>query len=231
MKTSNQKGFTLVELSIVLVIIGLLIGGILAAQSMITTTKIQSFVRQIGQFDAAIATFEDKFGGIPGDAVSLSGGDGDGIIEGASNGMTGERGRFWSDLGSNGLKNEDGATYAANGTTIGTNVPVAKIGNGIGVWPGYNTGATTGVEKGNYYRVGGGIAAALTAVKGLKAADGLAIDIKMDNGTATSGNVINQFNLTTADGDYNASGALPATYADDTSIFAIRMGSVTGALK
>ena len=57
-KSQTREGFTLVELSIVLVIIGLLIGGILVAQSMIGTTKIQALVRQIGQFDAAHNNFK-----------------------------------------------------------------------------------------------------------------------------------------------------------------------------
>ena len=52
-----KKGFTLVELSIVLVIIGLLIGGILVAQSMIHTAKIQNTVRLIQQMDTAVSNF------------------------------------------------------------------------------------------------------------------------------------------------------------------------------
>ena len=50
----NKNGFTLVELSIVLVIIGLLIGGILVAQSMIGTAKITAFTRQVQQADIAV---------------------------------------------------------------------------------------------------------------------------------------------------------------------------------
>ena len=67
MNNEFKKGFTLVELSIVLVIIGLLIGGILVAQSLIDSTKMQAFIRQTGQYDSAIALFEDKFGDLPGD--------------------------------------------------------------------------------------------------------------------------------------------------------------------
>ena len=62
-----KKGFTLVELSIVLVIIGLLVGGILTAQSLIDSAKMQSFVRQMGQLDAAVASFESRYRNIPGD--------------------------------------------------------------------------------------------------------------------------------------------------------------------
>lgn len=74
-----KKGFTLVEISIVLVIIGLLIGGILAAQSMIETSVINAQVRQFGQFDAMVMSFKAKYNYLPGDAPAF-GGNGDGAI-------------------------------------------------------------------------------------------------------------------------------------------------------
>jgi prepilin-type N-terminal cleavage/methylation domain-containing protein len=74
-----KQGFTLVELSIVLVIIGLLIGGILVAQSMIDTSKIEAQVRQIGQFDSAVANFVTKYNSLPGDSPQF-GGNGTGVI-------------------------------------------------------------------------------------------------------------------------------------------------------
>ena len=62
-----KKGFTLVELAIVLVIIGLLIGGILVAQSMVSTTRIHSQVTQLQQLDTAIQNFQTKYNSLPGD--------------------------------------------------------------------------------------------------------------------------------------------------------------------
>lgn len=63
-----KNGFTLVELSIVLVIIGLLIGGILVGQSLIDSTKINQAVRQIQQYDIAVSQFQNKFRQLPGDS-------------------------------------------------------------------------------------------------------------------------------------------------------------------
>lgn len=64
---NSQAGFTLVEIAIVLIIIGLLIGGIIKGQAMIKNAKVK---RLVGDFDgmrAAILTYQDKFGMLPGD--------------------------------------------------------------------------------------------------------------------------------------------------------------------
>ena len=90
----NKRGFTLVELSIVLVIIGLLIGGILVAQSMIGATKAQSFVRHVQQFDIAVQNFQTKYNGLPGDVISF-GGNGDGKIITNNESFDGETANFW----------------------------------------------------------------------------------------------------------------------------------------
>ena len=63
----KREGFTLVELSIVL-IIGLLIGGILAGQSMVDTSRVQSQIRQLQQFDIAASNFKLNYNRLPGDA-------------------------------------------------------------------------------------------------------------------------------------------------------------------
>lgn len=85
----NQKGFTLVEIAIVLVIIGLLIGGILRGRTFIENAKIKSVIKTAESLTASIYAYQDRYGFLPGDdntantrwgAVS---GNGDGIFTAA----------------------------------------------------------------------------------------------------------------------------------------------------
>ena len=212
MNKNSQKGFTLVELSIVLVIIGLLIGGILAAQSMIGTAKIQALVRQVGQFDAAVTNFQTKFNGLPGDvnAVSAAGGgaglsDGNGLITSTGSGtasatFSGEIGTFWHDLSISGFSTNGNGT---NGTTfvqtlaagplvvsgVNANAPKAAGGASTGTFVGFGAGTS------NYYMLGttgntsnaGAWVPAVGGTGAVKPTDALAIDTKMDDGVPTSG--------------------------------------------
>src|SRR3990172_13141075 len=66
-KQQHQKGFTLVELALVMVIIGLLIGGILKGQQLVTNARATSTVSQTRQIEAATTTFQDSYGALPGD--------------------------------------------------------------------------------------------------------------------------------------------------------------------
>jgi prepilin-type N-terminal cleavage/methylation domain-containing protein len=66
-KTSAQSGFTLVEIAIVLVIIGLLLGGILKGQEMITQAKIKNIVNDFNGITAAMNSYQDRYRAIPGD--------------------------------------------------------------------------------------------------------------------------------------------------------------------
>lgn len=67
--TSNQTGFTLVELAIVMTIIGLLIGGVLKGQEMIANARLTATIAQIKSYYAAVETFRDRFDQLPGDMV------------------------------------------------------------------------------------------------------------------------------------------------------------------
>jgi prepilin-type N-terminal cleavage/methylation domain-containing protein len=62
-----KQAFTLVELAIVIVIIGLLVGGVLAGQELIAQAKVRAQLKQFQDFDAAVATFRSKYDFLPGD--------------------------------------------------------------------------------------------------------------------------------------------------------------------
>ncbi len=63
----KQNGFTLVEISIVMIVIGLLIGGVLGGLVMIENMKINSTIQFLGNVESAAIKFNDAFGRIPGD--------------------------------------------------------------------------------------------------------------------------------------------------------------------
>lgn len=73
MKTrSTQKGFTLVELAIVMTIIGLLIGGVLKGQELMQNARVTSTVAQVKAYEAAVTTFRDKYDATPGDMTNAN---------------------------------------------------------------------------------------------------------------------------------------------------------------
>src|SRR5436190_9268805 len=91
----KQTGFTLVEIAIVLVIIGLLLGGILKGQEMITQAKIKNVVADFSGISAAYYGYQDRYRAIPGDdpgaaarwavAPAATSGNGNGIVAGTYN--------------------------------------------------------------------------------------------------------------------------------------------------
>ena len=92
----NQTGFTLVEIAIVLVIIGLLLGGILKGQEMITQAKIKNVVADFSGVSAAYYGYQDRYKAIPGDdpgalarwataSPAVVSGNGNGVVGGSYN--------------------------------------------------------------------------------------------------------------------------------------------------
>jgi len=91
-KRSGQSGFTLVEIAIVLVIIGLLLGGILKGQEMITNAKTKNVINDFNGVTAAVNSYQDRYRALPGDELNATvaarwpgppiavGGDGNGAL-------------------------------------------------------------------------------------------------------------------------------------------------------
>ena len=68
MTTAHRTyGFTLVEISVVFVIIGLIIGGIFMGNDMIKSSQLRGVLKDIEQFNAATNTFQEKYNALPGD--------------------------------------------------------------------------------------------------------------------------------------------------------------------
>ena len=151
--THAHYGFTLIELSIVLVIIGLIIGGILVGQDLIKAAEVRGQLGQIEKYNTLVNAFRGKYGYLPGDIpppyatqfgfLARSGttadGDGDGILSGcvyqwASFGC--ETALFWKDLGNADLVEGDFSNIVdGSGSNMIISatfnpLPLAKIGNG-----------------------------------------------------------------------------------------------------
>lgn len=69
---SQQSGFTLVEIAIVLVIIGLLLGGVLKGQELINSAKVKAFANDFRNIQAALYGYQDRYKAIPGDHAAAA---------------------------------------------------------------------------------------------------------------------------------------------------------------
>lgn len=150
-RTSKQSGFTLVELAIVIVIIGLIVGGILVGQDLIKAATVRATLSDLEKYNSAATTFRTKYGGLPGDLLAayatqfgfVTGagrtgaaaiGDGNGLVEGCAANSTViacETALFWNDMSIAGLIPQRLVTYQAAAVT-----PPAAIGT-IALMQGY----------------------------------------------------------------------------------------------
>lgn len=110
-KHKNNQGFSIIELAVVIIIIGLIIGGILTGADLIKSAKRQEVIKEYGKFDAAFNNFVMKYNGLPGDMdkatlywPTATNGNGDGRInDTGSFAATGEEHYAWQDLSLSGF--------------------------------------------------------------------------------------------------------------------------------
>jgi prepilin-type N-terminal cleavage/methylation domain-containing protein len=207
----SQAGFTLVELAIVMIIIGLLIAGVLKGQALIANARVTSTVAQTKASEAATTTFRDTYNFIPGDMTNPNvrlpncaalpcsfNGNGDGkIAQTPANAPSNESLAFWPQLYVAGL-----VTGIQPGNQVfGGDMPEAKIsGVGIGVGSssippvaadfGANLIGATMPQNGMYLVFTNSPTAAQgAATVALTPDQALRIDTKLDDGLPDTGDV------------------------------------------
>ena len=182
--TRKTQGFTLVEIAIVLVIIGLLLGGILKGQEMINQAKIKNVIADFSGVSAAYHGYQDRYRAIPGDdpnaatrwaaAPAAVPGTGNGVLGGAYNaaadvaGDAGESRRWWDHLRRAGFV-----------SGAGTQQPFNAVTGMIGVQTG---DAAAGTAM-------GGISGLMMCSANLPDKIAIAVDTQMDDGVPASGTV------------------------------------------
>lgn len=180
----QQSGFTLIELAIVLVIIGLLLGGVLKGQELINSAKVKNIASELKNTQIYIYSYQDKFRALPGDdraatahlspSTGVTNGDGDGVIEGAWNSTTAadESFNFWQQIRLAGL--DTGPTDKTATTYLPTN----------------NEGGRIGVQSNPQNTITGLTGSYAVCTEGVVGKMARELDTQLDDGVTTSGSVM-----------------------------------------
>jgi len=215
----KQSGFTLIEIAIVLVIIGLLLGGVLKGQELINSAKVKNLATDFKNIPVYIYGYQDKFRALPGDdiaAVSHVGataghnGNANGVINGAWDSATpaDETQMFWEHIRLAGL---------ATGPTTGDLLPTNSVGGLIGLTngginnpdPAY-AGTPATALRGSYILCSAGILGKFAKQ----------LDIQMDDGNPIGGSM-RSFSQTARGAALTAPSANPL---DDATSYVVCMG-------
>lgn len=229
----NQSGFTLIEMAIVLVIIGLLLGGVLKGQELINSAKVKNLATDFKNIPVYIYGYQDKFRALPGDDKAadthVTGtvctttvgtcSPGDGVINGAwnadkANASTTESILFWQHVRLAGLAT--GSTTPASPDYI----PVNASGGIIGIMSGttdltkaaINDG--TNAIRGSYVICSSGILGKF--VKQL--------DLQMDDGNTAGGSMMATPVTGYAIGAQATTAATATADIDDAASYIVCMG-------
>ncbi len=189
---NRQNGVTLIELSIVIVILGLLVGVVMGGQSLLLSMKIRSVVANVKGFMIATDNFREKYNSLPGDMVdaseywadcdtpaTLCNGNGNERIESG-----GEDLRVWQQLADSDMIEGD---YTGSGSfEVDVNLPPSRFTDS-GYIMYYNSALYGSSSNAIQF---GGISSTDTRLPILNARDAMSVDILMDDGLAASGDVV-----------------------------------------
>ena len=197
----KQTGFTLIELAIVLVIIGLLLGGVLRGQELINSAKVKNLANDFRSIPVYIYGYQDKFKALPGDdgradthVGANKKGNGDGALGGnwfdAGANNASEAYQFWAHVRLANLAT--GPTDIANADWRPTNAD----GNPIGIMAGTNVAASAAMKdaaatpqaiKGSY----------IICSKGILGKYVTQLDVTLDDGNSGTGAMMAAVNAAT----------------------------------
>ncbi|VAW79274.1 hypothetical protein MNBD_GAMMA12-453 [hydrothermal vent metagenome] len=173
---NKNSGFTLVEISIVLVIIGLLIGGVLKGQEMINNAKINRIASDFESVAAAIFSYQDRYRTLPGDDNRANARWGTGVVNGNSNGtVTGG----WSST-----TNTDESRIFWQHLRNSNMVPGAGTGADSYAQPKNSYGGIIGVQVNAY-----GMSGIVVCMSNITGPNAEIIDNKLDDGIPSTGSV------------------------------------------
>lgn len=211
--SASEKGFTLVELAIALMVIGLLIGGVLKGKELIENARITRVLRDIESYETATRIFDNTYGALPGDiknpglrlpnctaAPCSTTGDGNGWIGpsvcisscglSASAIMNMENRRYWLHLAvANMISGVDAGGTSTEG--FGVNFPESTVGGGYVMLYGVALSDPNYTDFNmNAIRLVSNLSSTLFTSPVITARQALQIDTKRDDGKPYTGSVL-----------------------------------------
>ena len=200
----RNTGFTLIELSIVLVIISLIVGGVIGGKALIRSSEALKLVQQLQSYQTALKIFQLQYDALPGDMIDaqdfwpndcldhngdLCNGDGNNRIEVKSNGSNMEHFRFWQHLGLAEILPEKYTGYYVWSKTCDGGLPCNKIlsEKRVCIAPGYVINEYYKLF-GNHLKLGAGYSFLCHSIA-YTPQNAKMLDLKFDDGLANKGRI------------------------------------------
>jgi prepilin-type N-terminal cleavage/methylation domain-containing protein len=200
----RQSGFTLIEIAIVLVIIGLLLGGILKGQELINSARVKNLASDFRNIPLFIYGYQDKFKALPGDdprantnvngTLATVGTRGNGVIEGNWNSTAAgdESVLFWQHVRLAGLA--PGVTTLP-ATLPGDYMPTNASGGIIGLQSGTTIPANSPIVDASGVAISGAYVICSQGILGKFAKQ---LDTQMDDGNTATGSMMTRTEASSA---------------------------------